>query len=290
MTSPNATSARVTMMRRRESSSRRSIRRTLSPARTRLLGPGWTVSIVESVWLRLAPGQGAERVAAVVEVRELVVARAGGAQQDHVARLGELLGVRNRRDECPVDVAGDDVTDPRRLCPDQMDRAHVRADRSREGREVLALRRAAEDQMNGLAGIRSKAAQGCGDVRRLAVVDVADAVPLGDELEPVRDAGERSQRLGDRVVTEAGGTRGGGGGRGVLPVVRTADQWLRRQRIVRRELDSLEPGAARDDLGSRALEDSQLRDPVLGEARVAVEMGGLEAEQHCDVAGELVHV
>ena len=38
-----------------------------------------------------------------------------------------------------------------------------------------------------------------GGVRRLRVVDEADAADLGDELEPVRDPGERLEGLRDRA-------------------------------------------------------------------------------------------
>ena len=50
-----------------------------------------------------------------------------------------------------------------------------------------------------------------GDVGRLRVVDEADAVDLGDLLEPVRDAGEAPQALADRVPVDAHRQRRGGG-------------------------------------------------------------------------------
>ena len=87
-----------------------------------------------------------------------------------------------------------------------------------------------------------------------------------------------------------GRARGGGRRGGVLAVVRAADQRLGRQRVVGRELDPVEPEPARHDLRARALEDAQLRVAVGLERAVAVEVVGLEVEQHRDVAGELVHV
>ena len=115
---------------------------------------------------------------------------------------------------------------------DQVDREDVRADRGRERREVLALERAAEDQVHGLVGVCGERAQGGGHVGRLGVVDVADAVHLAGGLEPVRNAGERPERLRDRVVADAGGARRGGRGSRVLAVVGAAEQRLGRQRVV----------------------------------------------------------
>src|SRR5581483_12389665 len=104
-------------------------------------------------------------------------------------------------------------------------------------REVLALGRAAEDQVHPLAAVGVEAAQRGRDVRRLRVVDEADAVVLADELEPVRDAGERAQGLGDRAVTDTRLPRRGGRGGGVLAVVPAAEKRLCRQLVVGRELD-----------------------------------------------------
>ena len=47
---------------------------------------------------------------------------------------------------------------------------------------------------------RGQSAARGGGVRRLGVVDVADAADLGDELEPVRHTWEREQRGRDRLV------------------------------------------------------------------------------------------
>ena len=98
------------------------------------------------------------------------------------------------------------------------------------------------------------------------------------------------QRLGDRIVGDTGRARGGGGRGGVLAVVGTADQRLGRQLVVGRELDPVEPEPAGDDGDGGTLEDAQLRVAVGLEAAVAVDVIGLEVEQHGDVAGELVDV
>ena len=136
--------------------------------------------------------------------------------------------------------------------------------------------------MHRLVRVRRERAPRRGDVRRLRVVDEAHAGRLADGLEPVRHAGERAQRLGDRVVADPGRARGRGRGGGVLAVVRAADQRLGRQRVVGRELDPVEPEPARHDLRPRALEDAQLRVAVVLERVVAVEVIGLEVEQHRD--------
>ena len=88
--------------------------------------------------------------------------------------------------------------------------------------------------MQPCVGERGQRAQrGC-DVRRLRVVDVADAAELADELEAVRDARERAQRLGDRRVVDPRGTGRGGRRGGVLAVVRARDARLGGQRVVAR--------------------------------------------------------
>ena len=70
------------------------------------------------------------------------------------------------------------------------------------------------------------------DVRRLRVVDVANAVELADELDAVRNAGEALQRRGDRVVRDPGCPRGGRSRGGVLPVVPTEDARLGGKQVV----------------------------------------------------------
>ena len=140
--------------------------------------------------------------------------------------------------------------------------------------------------MHGLVAVRGERPQRGGDVRGLRVVDVAHAVALADELQPVRHARERTQRLGDRRVGDAGRTRSRSRRGGVLAVVRPSNQRLRRQGIVGGELDPVEAEPARDDLRSRPFEDAQLRVPVGVERAVAVEVVGLQVEQNGDVAGE----
>ena len=144
--------------------------------------------------------------------------------------------------------------------------------------------------MHRLVLVGRERAQRGGDVGRLRVVDVADAVQLADELEPVGDARECAQSLGDPIVRDPGRPGGGSRGGGVLAVVGAAHQRLRRERIVGGELGAVEVEPARDDLGAGPLEDAQLRVAVGLEAAVPVEVVGLEVEQHRDLAGELVHV
>ena len=134
------------------------------------------------------------------------------------------------------------------------------------------------------------AAAGRGGVRRFRVVDVPDPAQLADELEPVRDAGEGAQRVGDHSVLDPSGTRGGRRCGCVLAVVRAGDQRLCRQRIVRGELDPRQAGTSGDDRGVRALEDAQLRGAVRIEGGVAVKVVGLEVEEDGDVARELMDV
>ena len=150
--------------------------------------------------------------------------------------------------------------------------------------------------MHRLVGVGGERAAGRRDVRRLRVVDVADAVALADELEPVRHAGERAQRLGDRLVADAGRARGGRGrGSRVLAVVRPADRGSAGSsssaaNSTTSPVVAVARRPARHDRRARALEDAQLRGAVGVERAVAVEVVRLEVEQHGDVAGELVHV
>ena len=141
--------------------------------------------------------------------------------------------------------------------------------------------------MHRLVRVRGERAERRRDVRRLRVVHVAHAVALADELEPVRHAGERAQRLGDRAR------------RRCRPRARRPSR-PRRSRGCARRGSAARPAAgrrpensipsrpepARHDLRARALEDAQLRGAVGLERAVPVEVVGLEVEQHRDVAGE----
>ena len=142
----------------------------------------------------------------------------------------------------------------------------------------------------GSSAYAASARQRRGDVRRLRVVDEANPVALGDELQPVRHAGERAQPRRDVLVGDPGGARGGSRRSSVLTVVRAAQQRLGGQLVVGGEHSAVEPGPCRDDLRARPLEDAQLRVAVGVERPVTVEVVGLEVEQHRDVAGQLVHV
>ena len=128
------------------------------------------------------------------------------------------------------------------------------------------------------------------DVRRLRVVDVTDAPQLADELDPMRDAVEGAQRLGDRGVVDSGRARRRGRGRGVLAVVRAGDAGLGGQLVRARELDAARTRRGRSETPRHdrgvvrrlALEDPQLRVRVLLERAVAVEMVRLDIEQDGD--------
>src|SRR5205807_6928023 len=89
--------------------------------------------------------------------------------------------------------------------------------------------------------IRGDATAGGGGVRRLRVVDPANAAELTHELEPVRHAGERAEGLGDRLVGDTGDVGGGGRGGSVLAVVAARDERFGGQLVVGGELD---PGQA----------------------------------------------
>src|SRR6185503_4397500 len=99
MTSPNATRANVTRIRSLESS---------SPRFTGISSSAGGRHLRVSGALREPP----ERVAALLEVRELVVARAGRAEQDDVPRLRELRRVLDRPLQGLVAVAADDFLEP----------------------------------------------------------------------------------------------------------------------------------------------------------------------------------
>ena len=144
--------------------------------------------------------------------------------------------------------------------------------------------------MDRLVRVGRDAGQRRGHVRRLGVVHVADAADLGHELEPVRDAGERAQRIGDLLLRGAQDASGGGRRSCVLAIVPARDQRLRGQRIVRVELRAGQTGAARHDGGARPLEDPQLRGAVRFERAVPIEVVRLEVQQHRDPRPELVDV
>ena len=113
---------------------------------------------------------------------------------------------------------------------------------------------------------------------------------LAHQLQPVRDAGERAERLRDRVVRHAGRAGGCRRGGGVLPVVAAGNEGLRRQLVVGGELDPVDSETARDDLHVGSLEDAELRVTVRVEGAVPVEMVGLEVEEEGDVTRERVDV
>src|SRR5688572_2873702 len=111
--------------------------------------------------------------------------------------------------------------------------------RAREPRERRSLEASAEDETEARRVRGERLYRGL-RIRRLRVVDEANAIDLAYELETMGHALEGAQAFGDRVVGDPGGACGGGRGRGVLPVVSPEDRRLGRQLVVGREL-----GAAR---------------------------------------------
>src|SRR5215210_2929003 len=85
-----------------------------------------------------------ELLAALLEIAVLVVAGGGGRQQHHVSRSGGDPGERRREVAVPLRVRDRGRELAGRLT-DQVDASDVRSERRREGREVLALARPAED-------------------------------------------------------------------------------------------------------------------------------------------------
>ena len=81
------------------------------------------------------------------------------------------------------------------------------------------LATATEDDVEAGAGKRRERAERGRDVRRLRVVDIANATQLADELDAVRDALEGPQRPRDRLIVDPSRARRDGGGDGVLAVV-----------------------------------------------------------------------
>ena len=83
-------------------------------------------------------------------------------------------------------------------------------------------------------------------IRRLRVVDEADAADLADGSSRCGTPGKRAQRLRDRLVADAERAGRRGRGRGVLAVVLAGDPRLGRQLVVGRELDlRAAPGTGR---------------------------------------------
>jgi hypothetical protein len=117
---------------------------------------------------------------------------------------------------------------------------------------ALALASAPKDHVQRRV-IGRDCATGCSRVGRLGVVDVANALLLGDQLQPVLDTGKRAKRFGDLLIRYADRARDRGGRRCVLAVVSARHQRLRRQLVVRAELD---PGCVARDVAETAGEDS----------------------------------
>ena len=196
----------------------------------------------------LAP-RAPERVAALLEVAELVVARAGGSEQDDVARprvlrsraerpSRGLRSARGRRPPARARTAMSPAASPIRIrargSPGEVERKLGVA---------LALAAPAEDDVQRRV-VGRDGAPGRSGVRRLRVVHVAHAARLGDQLESMGDAREGLERIRDARVVDAERAGRRRGRRGVLAVVRAGDARLGRQRIGRRRTRSSR--AARD--------------------------------------------
>src|SRR2546430_12307384 len=80
--------------------------------------------------------------------------------------------------------------------------------------------------MDGFVRIGVQGPHRGGDVGRLRVVDIANAVQLADELEAVRHSWEGAERVRDLLVVDAGSARCRGRRGGVLAVVPATDQRL----------------------------------------------------------------
>ncbi len=165
-------------------------------------------------------------------------------------------------------------------------------------RVALVLAAPPENEVQRRRTKRLDGAKSCRRIRRLGIVDVADATDDGDLLDPVLDAREVPQRPRDRLVGDASRARGRRRRGGVLAVVQTGDPRLGREPIAGCELDDARAArhraeSAREDcrVVLRLLgEHAELRRRVLLEVVVAVEMVGLEIEEHTDSWVEHLYV
>ena len=144
--------------------------------------------------------------------------------------------------------------------------------------------------------VRGQRLPRCGGVRRLRVVDEADAADLGDELEPVwrRPRTSGAPRRSPRRRTGRAGRRGRGGR--VLAVVRPGDRGSagsgsrRRTRCASPRRERPKPRGTTAARPPSGLEDPELRRPVRLERAVPVEVVRLEVQQHRDPGSQLVDV
>ena len=137
-------------------------------------------------------------LAARLEVGELVEARAGGRQQHDVARRGRPRAAAR---DGALEVAASRTARRRRArramrsasSPIRYTRAQRSLTASPSGAKSWPLPCPPRIRCTGARRTRASADERRGDVRRLGVVDVEDAVERRDLLEAVRDAGERAR-------------------------------------------------------------------------------------------------
>src|SRR3954447_3896775 len=155
------------------------------------------------------PGQAAERLAAVLVVAKLTEAGTGRREQHSLTGArgcsgGVDGGIQRTRSLVSNLRHVERGRDRVRGLSDQIDARDRRGgDGVREGREVGALQRSAEDQVDA-ARERGEALNGGVGVRRLGVVHVLDAAGARDGLEPVGQRRELAQRAVDAVGPGAG--------------------------------------------------------------------------------------
>src|SRR4051812_32832010 len=128
-------------------------------------------------------GQLLEDPATMFEVLELVVGLTRRREQHDVAGTSGVARLRDgHRELAAVDPGAQDGADRRPVGADQVDAGAALRHRLAQRREVLALAPSAEDQVDRAVEGLQRPQRGV-DVGRLGVVDVQDAVVLGDLLE-----------------------------------------------------------------------------------------------------------
>ena len=165
--------------------------------------------------MRLAPGSsndfgddGAERVAARLEIAELVEGCGGGRQQDDIAGLRVRHGVADRGVERAAMLdrhqSGEVAGEHRGGIADQIGAGDIAEMRGAFANAVF-LGEATGDPVDAGAAIgRGRVGRerrgGGGGVGRLAVVDEQDAVCLGDAFHAVGEAGVGAESLLDGFI------------------------------------------------------------------------------------------
>ena len=171
---------------------------------------------------------------------ELVVARARGAEQDHVPCLGELRRVSDRGGERLVAGGRRSAADSRGAsAPIRCTDLTLGPIAAASGAKSSLLRRAAEDQVHGLVGVGGQRPQSGSDVRRLRVVHVADSRRArrrarGGAAHPGTCAAPRRSRSSAIPAARAAAVAAAAFSRLCAP----AEQRLGRQNVVGGELDA----------------------------------------------------